>query len=142
MESHQSETDQGGDGGDEGEEEESVKNISEPNRPDKRKSPEAEEVTKLQSQKKMKVSKDKNIDEEPTLTSEELNQALSKSTEVLTKKWSEFAATHLHAITGVAKHILELKDLAEKSLTSASASSAPVSTQPDLRQWPTRDNKG
>ena len=90
----------------------------------------------------MKASKDKNIDEEPTLTSEELNQGLLKSIEVLTKKWSEFAATHLHVITGVEKHILELKDLAEKSLTGASTSSAPVSAQPDLRQWPARDNKG
>ena len=85
----------------------------------------------------MKASKDKNIDEEPILTSEELDQALSKSTEVLTKKWSEFVDIHLHAITSVVKKISELKDLAEKSLTGAS-----VSTQPDLRQWPTRDNKG
>ena len=30
-----------------------------------------------------------------------------------------------------------MKDLAEKSLTGAS-----VSAQPDLRQWPARDNKG
>ena len=82
----------------------------------------------------MKVSKDKNINEEPDLTSEELDEALSKSTEVLTKKWSEFAATHLDAITGVAKHILELKDLAKKSLSGTAASSAPLSAQPDLRQ--------
>ena len=67
---------------------------------------------------------------------------MSKSIEILTKKWSEFAATHLHAITSVAKHISELKDLVEKSSTGALASSAPVSTQPDLRQWPARDNKG
>ena len=60
-------------------------------------------MTKLQSRKKMKASKDKNIDEEPTFTSEELNQALSKSMEVLTKKWSEFAVMHLDAITGIAK---------------------------------------
>ena len=90
----------------------------------------------------MKASKDKNIDEEPSLTSEEFSQAVSKSTEVLTKKWSEFVATQLHAITGVAKHISELKDFTEKSLTGASTSNAPVSTQPDLRQWPARDNKG
>ena len=90
----------------------------------------------------MKASKDKNIDEGPSLTSEKLDQALSKSIEVLTKKWSECAATHLHAITGVAKHISELKDLAEKSLTGASTSNAPVSTQLDLKQWPARDNKG
>ena len=99
-------------------------------------------MNKPQSQKKTKALKDKNIDKEPSLTSEELDQALLKSTKVLTKKWSEFVATHLHAITGVAKHISELKDLAEKSLTGASASSAPVSTYPELRQWPTRDNKG
>ena len=90
----------------------------------------------------MKVSKDKNIDEEPDLTSEKLDQALSRSTEVLTNKWSEFAATQLHAITGVAKHISELKDFAEKSLTGSSASTVPLSTPPDLRQWPARDNKG
>ena len=90
----------------------------------------------------MKASKNKNIDAEPSLTSEEFVQVLLKSTEVLTKKWSEFADIHLHAITKVAKHILELKDLAEKSLTGASASSALVSAQPDLRQWPARDNKG
>ena len=51
-ESQQSESDQGGYGRDEGEEEESVKTILDPNQPDKRKSPEAKEVTKLQSQKK------------------------------------------------------------------------------------------
>ena len=46
----------------------------------------------------MKASKAKNIDEEPGLTSEELDEALSKTTEVLTKQWSEFAAAHLDAI--------------------------------------------
>ena len=90
----------------------------------------------------MKVLKNKNIDAEPSLTSEEFIQVLSKSTEFLTKKWSEFVDLHLHAITEVAKHISKLKDLAAKSLTSASASSASVSAQLDLRQWPTRDNKG
>ena len=90
----------------------------------------------------MKALKDKNIVEEASLTSEELAQALSKSTEALTQKWSEFADTHLQALTGVAKQVSELKDLAEKSLTGASASSAPVSAQPDLRQWPARENKG
>ena len=59
----------------------------------------------------MKASKDKNIDEEPTLTSEELNQALLKSTEILTKKWSEFAAMHLDALTDVAQEISEMKEL-------------------------------
>ena len=49
---------------------------------------------------------------------------------------------HLDAITGVAKHISELKDLAAKSVTGTAASITPVSAQPDLRQWPARDNKG
>ena len=49
---------------------------------------------------------------------------------------------HPQALTSVAKHVSELKDLAVKSLTGASASSAPVSAQPDLRQWLARDNKG
>ena len=93
--------------------EESVKTISDPNRPDKCKSPEAEEVTNPQSRKKTKASKGKNIVEEPTLTSEELDQALTKSTEVLTKKWSEFVAMHLDALTVVAQKIIELKDLVE-----------------------------
>ena len=90
----------------------------------------------------MKASKDKNIDEELGLTSEELDEAFSKSTEVLPKKWSEFAAAHLDAITGVAKHISELKDLAAKSVTDTASSSAPVSAQPDLRKWPAKDNRG
>ena len=70
-------------------------------------------MTKPQSRKKTKTSKGKNIVEEPTLTSEELDQALTKSIEVLTKKWSEFTATHLDALTGVAQKITELKDLAK-----------------------------
>ena len=61
---------------------------------------------------------------------------------MLTKKWSEFVDIHLHTITEVGKHISELKDLAEKSLTGALASSTSVSMQPDLRQWPARKNKG
>ena len=69
------------------------------------------------------------------MTSAELDEALSKSTEVLTKQWSDFAAVHLDAITSVAKHILELKDLAAKSVTGIAASSNPVSTQSELRQW-------
>ena len=90
----------------------------------------------------MKASKDKNIDEETDLTTEELDQALTKSIEVLTKKWSEFAAIHLDALTGVAQGILELKELAKKSATGTAASSPPVSTQPDTRQWPVRENRG
>ena len=90
----------------------------------------------------MKASKDKNIDEESTLTTKELDQALTKSTEVLTKKWSEFAATHLDALVGVAQVILELKELAEKSATGAAVNSTPVSAHPDTRQWPVRENRG
>ena len=99
-------------------------------------------MTKIQSRKKTKASKDKNIDKELTLTSEELNQDLSKSTEVLTKKWSEFADTHLDAITSVTKQISELKELVEKSATGTAASSAPVPAQPDTRQWPVREHWG
>ena len=72
-ESQQSEGDQGGDSGAGEEEEESVKTISDPNRPDKRKSPEAEEVTMPQFKKKAKVSKGKNIVQEPTVMMEELD---------------------------------------------------------------------
>ena len=103
-ESQQSEGDHGGDdGADEEEEEESVKTISDPNRPDKRKSPEVEEVTKPQPRKKTKALKRKNIVEEPSLTIEELDQALMKSTEVLSSKWEEFEAKHLDVLTGVAQ---------------------------------------
>ena len=83
-ESQQTESDQGGDDGNEEEEEDSVKTASDPNQQDKRKTPEPEEVHKPHPRKKMKASKDKNIVEEAGLTSEELAQALSKSTEVLT----------------------------------------------------------
>ena len=76
------------------------------------------------------------------MTSAELDEALSKSVEVLTKQWLEFAVVHLDAITSVAKHISELKDLATQSVTRTVASSTPVSAQPDLRQWLAQDNKG
>ena len=62
----------------------------------------------------MKASKEKNIVEEPAVMMEELDQALTKSTEVLTSKWSEFAATQLDALTNVAQRISELKELAQK----------------------------
>ena len=104
-----------------------VKTTSDPNRQDKRKTPEVEEVNKTQPQKKAKASKDKNIDDTPGLTSEELDEALSKSIEVLTKKWSEFAAVHLDAISGVAQHISKLKDLAAQSVIGTVASSILVS---------------
>ena len=58
-------------------------------------------MTKPQPRKKAKVSKGKNIIDEPTLTIEELDQVLKKYTEALTSKWKEFAATHLDALTGV-----------------------------------------
>ena len=83
-----SEGDQGGDDGDEDEEEYSLKTVSDPNRLDKHKSPEAEEVTKPRSIKKAKASKGTNIVEESVVTIEELDQALTKSTEALTNKWS------------------------------------------------------
>ena len=83
--------------------------------------------------KKAKASKENNIDDTPGLTSEELDEALSKSIEVLTKKWSEFAAVQLDAINGVTQHISELKDLAAQSVTGTAASGTPVSAQLDLR---------
>ena len=88
------------------------------------------------------MSKDKNVIEDPTVTRDELDQALTKSTEALFSKWSQLPATHLDAITGIARQILELKELAEKSAIGIVASSAPVSAQPEARQWPSRDNKG
>ena len=90
----------------------------------------------------MKASKDKNIEDTPGLTSEELDVALSKSTEVLTKKWSEFAVVHLDVTHGVAQNISALKDLAAQSVTGTVTSSTPVSIHPDLREWPARENKG
>ena len=96
-------------------------------------------MDRTRSRKKTKASKEKNIDDTNGLTSEELEDALSKSTEVLTKKWSEFAAAQLQAITG---GISELKDLTAQSVTSTVASSTLVSAQPDIRQWPARENKG
>ena len=125
-------------GTDEEEGQDSIKTTPDPNRKDKRKTPEVEEVDKPQPRKKAKASKEKNIDDTPGLTSEELDEALSKSTKVLTKKWSEFAAVHLDAINGVAQHISELKDLAAQSVTNNIASTTPVSAQPDIRQWPAR----
>ena len=110
--------------------------------PLKRKIPDVEEVNKPHSRNKAKASKDKNIDEIPGLTSEDLQEALSKSTEVITKKWSEFAAAHLDAISGVAQQISELKDLPAQSVTATVTSSTPVSVQPDLRKWPAQENKG
>ena len=99
-------------------------------------------MNKPQPRKKAKASNDKKIDDTTGLTSEELDEALSKSTKVLTKKWSEFTAAHLHAITGVAQHISELKALAAQSTPSTVSRSTPVNAQPDLRQWPAREHKG
>ena len=135
-ESQQNDSNQGGEGEtDEEEGQDLVKNTPDPNRQDKHKTPEVEEVNKMQPWKKVKASKDKNIDDTPGLTSEELDEALSKSTEVLTKKWLEFVALHLDAISGVAQHLSELKDLAAQSVTDTVASSTLVNAQPDLRQW-------
>ena len=127
---------------DEEEGQDSVKTPPDLNRQEKRKTPEVEEVNKPQPRKKVKASKENNIDDTPGLTSEELDEALLKSTEVLTKKWSEFAAVHLDAINGVAQHISELKDLAAQSVTGTITNSTSGSVHPKLRQWPARENKG
>ena len=88
--------------------------------------PEAEEVTKPQPRKKAKASKGKNIVKELAVTIEDLDQALTKSTEVLTNKWSKFASTHLDVLTGIAQRNTELKELVERTTTSTAASSALV----------------
>ena len=74
-----------------------VKTISDPNPPTKRKSPEVAEVTKPQSRKREKASKDKDIEEEATVMMDVLEHALEQSMTALTKKWSEFAELHLAA---------------------------------------------
>ena len=76
------------------------------------------------------------------MTIEELNQALTKYTEVLSSKLAEFEAKHLDLLTGVAQRIAELQALSERTTTGAAASSAPVGAQPDTRQWPARNNRG
>ena len=72
----------------------------------------------------------------------QLDQALTKSTEVLSSKWAEFEAKHIDVLTGVAQRITKLKELSERTAIGATASSAPVSAQPDTRQWPSRNNIG
>ena len=67
------------------------------------------------------------------MTIEELDQALTKSIEVLSSKWANFAATNLDTLAGVAQRITELKELAERIATGVAASSAPVSAQRDMR---------
>ena len=57
------------------------------------------------------------------MTLEELEQALDKSTETLTHKWSQFMDVHLAALTGVANRVSELNELATKSATSTETSS-------------------
>ena len=99
-------------------------------------------MTKPQSRKKMKASKGTNIVEDPAVTMEELDQALTNSIEVLTSKWSQFTATHLDALTSVTQRISELKELAAKSMTSATTSTVPVIAQLETRKRPTRDNIG
>ena len=60
-------------------------------------------MTKPQSINKTKASKGKNIVEESAVTMEELDQALIKSIEELTNKWSQFAAMHLDSLTDVSR---------------------------------------
>ena len=67
---------------------------------------------------------------------------MSKSTEVITKKWSEFSAVQLNAINGVARHISNLKDVATNSATGTVGNSTPVSVQSEPRQWPGQENRG
>ena len=76
------------------------------------------------------------------MSMEELEQALDRSTETLTQKWSQFADVHLPTLMGVANRVSELKELATKSATNTATSSTPASAQQDMRQWPTRDNRG
>ena len=131
---------QNGDGGQDDQDEESCKTLSDPSPSTKRKSPDVAEVNKPQSHKNSKASKDKNIEEDVTITLDELEQALEKSTGTLTKKWSEFSQMHLAGLTGIENRVLELKELAAKSTTSTATSSTTATAQQDLRQWPTRDN--
>ena len=132
--SQQDGNDQGGDGDHEEEDEESVNTVSNLNRSTKRKSSEVEEVTKPQSRKKTKASKDKNLDEGVTVTLEELEQALDKSTETLTQKWSQLMDVHLAALMSIANRVSELKELVTKSATSTAPSSTPAPAQQDMRQ--------
>ena len=76
------------------------------------------------------------------MTIEELDPDLTKYTEVLSNKWEEFEAKHLDVLTGIAERVVELKELSERTTTSAAASSAPVGAQPDTRQWTARNNRG
>ena len=120
---------QGGDGGQDEQDEESIKTISDPNPTTKCKSPEVAEVTKPQSRKKSKASKEKYIEEETTITLDALEQALEQSTGALTKKWSEFAELHLAGLSGIANRVSELKELAAKSAHSTVTSSTTAPTQ-------------
>ena len=133
---------QGGDGGQDEQDEESIKTISDPNPSTKCKSPEVAEVNKPQSRKKSKASKDKNIEEEATITMDELEQALENSTGMLTKKWSEFAELHLAGLTGIENRVSELKELAAKSAISTATSITISPMQQEIRKWPPRDNQG
>ena len=45
-------------------------------------------------------------------------------------------------LADVAQRITELKALLERTTTGTAASSAPVGTQLDIRQWPARNNRG
>ena len=107
----------------------------------KRKSPEVADVTKPQSCKKEKASKDKDIEEESTITLDALEQYLEQSTTALTKKWSEFAELHLAGLSGIANRVSELKELAVKSVHNTVTSSTTAPTHQDIRQWPPRDHQ-
>ena len=109
--------------------EESVKTITDPTPPTKRKSPEVAEVTKPQPRKKVKASKDKDIEEEASVTMSALEHALEQSTLVLTKKWSEFAELHLASLAGLATRVSELKELIAKPAPSTVASSTMATPQ-------------
>ena len=71
---------------------------------------------------------------------EELDQALSRSTEAMTNKWIEFESKQLDMIAQVAQRIGELKVIAERTPASTAASSAPVPAEPDTQQWARRSN--
>ena len=101
-----------------------------------------QEVNKPQSRKKTKASKDKDLDEGVTVSVDELEQALDRSTETLTQKWTQFADVHLAVLTGVANRVSELKELVTKLVPSTTTSSTPTPMQQDMRQWSTRDNRG
>ena len=91
------------------------------------------EVSKPQPRKKIKASKGKDIEEEPILTVEELDQALARSTEVMMIRLIEFESKHLDTMSSVAQRITELKIISERIVSSIAARSALEAAQPDTR---------